>query len=273
MTIIAQLSDIHLAVGADGEVDDRSGPVRALRNAVSSLLALPERPDCLVLTGDLADNGLPAEYARLHALLSPLPMPVFPMPGNHDDRAVLRTVFSDHLAVAAARGDGDPQAPFQYAVEVDGVRLVCCDTIVPGKTRGQLDAERLDWLDATLAAAPDTPTVVATHHPPFPVGVRFLDKLALHDPAAFGAVLARHPQVERVISGHVHRASAGSIGGITATTCPSTYRQIFLDTSRPGRAAVTGEPPGFAVHIVGDGRPAVSHFVPTGNYRPLMHVD
>ena len=42
MTIIAQLSDIHLAAGADGRVDDRSGPVRALRSAVSSLLALPQ---------------------------------------------------------------------------------------------------------------------------------------------------------------------------------------------------------------------------------------
>lgn len=270
MTIIAQLSDIHLAAGADGRVDDRSGPVRALRSAVSSLLALPQRPDCVVLTGDLADRGLPVEYERLRALLSPLPMPVFPLPGNHDDRAALREAFADRTAACAAP---DPQAPFQYAVQVRGVRLVCCDTTVPGESHGELDEERLQWLDAALTAAPDVPTVVATHHPPFPIGVRFLDEAGLRDAAALGAVLARHPQVERVISGHVHRAAVGRIGEITAVTCPSTYRQIYLDTTSPGQAAVTGEPGGFSLHLVGEGRPGVSHFVPTGDYRPLMHVD
>ena len=64
MAIIAQLSDIHLAAGRDGRVDDGSGPVRALRAAVSSLLSLPARPDAVVLTGDLADGGRPAEYER-----------------------------------------------------------------------------------------------------------------------------------------------------------------------------------------------------------------
>ncbi|TNY38791.1 phosphodiesterase [Thermomonospora catenispora] len=271
MPIIVQFSDIHIAAGADGEVDDRSGPVRALRNAVSSVLALPERPDCLVLTGDLVDRGLPAEYARLTALLSPLPIPVYPLPGKHDDRALLRAAFADRAPLESP--DGDPQAPVRYAVEIAGTRLVCCDTTVPGRPHGELGPELLDWLEATLAAAPRTPTVLAVHHPPFPIGVRFLDELALRDAAELGALLARHPQVERVISGHVHRAAVGAVGGVTAVTCPSTYRQIYLDTTSPGQAAVTGEPAGFAVHIVGTGRPAVTHFVPTGVYRPLMHVD
>lgn len=271
MTIIAQLSDIHIAAGTDGGVDDGSGPVRALRSAVSSLLSVPARPDCVVLTGDLTDTGLPAEYARLHALLSPLPMPVYPLPGNHDDRDALRAAFADHTVIAAT--GGEPQAPVQYAVEVGGARLVCCDTTVPGKPHGELDAGRLEWLDATLAAAPGVPTVVATHHPPFPIGVRFLDELSLFDAASFGAVLERHPQVLRVISGHVHRGAVGAIAGRPATTCPSTYRQLFLDLSRPGRAAVTGEPAGFALHVINDDHTAVTHFVPTGSYRPLMEVD
>ncbi|MFC7730409.1 metallophosphoesterase [Actinomadura keratinilytica] len=163
MAIIAQLSDIHLAAGRDGAVDDASGPVRALRAAVSSLLALPARPDAVVLTGDLAHGGRPAEYERLHALLSPLPMAVYPLPGNHDDRDALRKAFSDHPAVAAT--GGEPQAPVQYAVDVADARLVCCDTSVPGKSHGSMDQERLAWLDRTLAERPDTPTVVATHHP------------------------------------------------------------------------------------------------------------
>ncbi|MDL4776276.1 MULTISPECIES: phosphodiesterase [Thermomonosporaceae] len=271
MAIIAQLSDIHLAVGRDGEVDDGSGPVRALRAAVSSLLSLPARPDAVVLTGDLADGGLPAEYARLHALLSPLPMAVHPMPGTHDDRDALRAAFRDHTAVA---GSGTaPQAPVQYAAAVGGARLVCCDTTGDGALRGQMDSARLDWLDRTLAAEPATPTVVATHHPPYPVGIRFIDDMRFADPSGLAAVIARHPQVVRIISGHVHRGSVGSLAGTVSTTCPSTYRQLFLDLTRPGRAAVTGEPAGFAVHLIGTDGTATTHFVPTGNYRPLMDVE
>ncbi|MBW8487464.1 phosphodiesterase [Actinomadura parmotrematis] len=268
MAIIAQLSDIHLAAGRDGEVDDASGPVRALRTAVSSLLSLPARPDAVVLTGDLADGGRPAEYARLHALLSPLPMAVYPMPGNHDDPDALRAAFADHPALAATAG-----GPVQYAVDVAGVRLVCCDTTVPGRPHGAMDAGRLAWLDAVLAEAPDAPTVVATHHPPYPIGIRFIDDMRFVDPSGFAEVITRHGQVARIISGHVHRGSAGMLAGRVATTCPSTYHQLFLDLSRPGRAAITGEPAGFAVHLVGDDGTATTHYVPTGNYRPLMDVE
>ncbi|MEU6038904.1 phosphodiesterase [Actinomadura sp. NPDC047616] len=270
MAIIAQLSDIHLAAGRDGVVDDASGPVRALRTAVSSLLSLPARPDAVVLTGDLADGGRPAEYERLHALLSPLPMAVYPLPGNHDDRDALRAAFRDHPAVAAT--GGEPQAPVQYAVDVAGTRLVCCDTSVPGKSHGSMDEGRLAWLDRTLAEMPDTPTIVATHHPPYPIGIRFVDDMRFTDAAAFADIIARHRQVVRVVSGHVHRGTVGSLAGTVGTTCPSTYRQLFLDMTRPGRAALTGEPAGFAVHLVADGT-ATTHFVPTGNYRPLMQVE
>ncbi|MEU5883617.1 phosphodiesterase [Spirillospora sp. NPDC047279] len=269
MAIIAQLSDIHLAAGRNGEVDDDSGPVRALRAAVSSLLSLPARPDAVVLTGDLADGGLAGEYARLHALLSPLPMAVYPLPGNHDDRDELRAAFKDHPAVAGSGRDG---APVQYAVDVNGVRLVCCDTTVRDEPYGEMDAERLDWLAAALAAEPDVPTVVATHHPPYPIGIRFIDDMRFADTGAFSKIIARNPQVTRVISGHVHRGSVGSLGGTVCTTCPSTYRQLFLDLTHPGRAAVTGEPAGYAVHLVTE-EGATTHFVPTGNYRPLMDVE
>jgi 3',5'-cyclic-AMP phosphodiesterase len=278
MAVIAQLSDIHITAGSDGVVDDASGPVRALRAAVSSLLAMPARPDCVVLTGDLTERGLPAEYARLQTLLSPLPMPVHPLPGNHDDRQELRRSFAEHRGVAAngagrAGGGADAGAYVQYAVRVAGARLICCDTTRPGSPGGELDATRLGWLDETLAAAPDRPTVVALHHPPFPIGIRFIDAMGFTDPAPFAAVVGRHPQVVRVISGHVHRAAVTSFAGTVGVTCPSTYRQLYLDLTRPGRAAVTGEPPGFAVHLINDDGTAVTHFCPVGAYRPLMEVE
>lgn len=280
MAIIAQLSDIHITAGMTGEVDDASGPVRGLRAAVSSLLAMPVRPDCVVLTGDLADAGRPVEYQRLTTLLSPLPMPVFPLAGNHDDRATLRGCLTDLLDHPAIRdplvpdvGGGSAEAPLQYIVDLAGVRLVCCDSTVPGEPYGRFDGHRLEWLDAVLATGPDVPTIVATHHPPYALGIRFIDDMGLREAPEFTALIRRHPQVVRVISGHVHRGSVSSLGGTVGVTCPSTYQQLFLDLSRPGRAAMTGEPPGFALHVIDGPGSGVTHFAPTGGYRPLMEVD
>jgi 3',5'-cyclic AMP phosphodiesterase CpdA len=136
-----------------------------------------------------------------------------------------------------------------------------------------MDAERLAWLETTLAADPGTPTVVATHHPPYPIGIPFLDDLRFIEPAGFADVIGRHRQVVRVISGYVHRGSVGMLAGRVSTTCPSTYRQLFLDLTSAGRAAVTGEPAGFAVHLIGVDGGATTHFLPTGNFRPLMEVE
>lgn len=119
-TIIAQLSDPHIRVGADD-----TGSADALSAAVAAVLALDPLPDAMLVTGDLADGATAAEYERVDELLEPLPMPVHALPGNHDDL--------------------DWDGP--YATDVGDLRLVLCDTTRPGRDDGSLD---LDWLDETL---------------------------------------------------------------------------------------------------------------------------
>jgi 3',5'-cyclic AMP phosphodiesterase CpdA len=85
-TLLAQLSDLHIREPgrlAYGRLD--TAPYLAA--AVQILLRLPQRPDAVLITGDLCDFGRAAEYRHLAALLAPLPMPVYLMPGNHDERA------------------------------------------------------------------------------------------------------------------------------------------------------------------------------------------
>jgi Icc protein len=239
MTTIVQLSDLHLA-------DDDPAPVQALREAVTTVLALSTPPDGIVLTGDLADHGRPEEYALLRTELERLPMPVHPLPGNHDDVGALLEAFP---AVPAPN----------YAVTVGGVRLLCCDSTIPGQPGGTLSDP--EWLDATLAEQPGTPAVVAMHHPPYPTGVRWIDAMGHAHPERLAAVVARHPQVVRVIAGHVHMGSVSGFAGTVATTCPSTYQQIHADPG--GGPAGSSAKPGFALHLV-DGLSAVTHFHPVG---------
>ena len=82
------------------------------------------------------------------------------------------------------------------------------------------------------------------------------------------AVLRRHPQVERVICGHMHRSIVRRFGGTVAMTVPSTAHQIVLDL-RPGAPATfQREPPGFAVHAMRDGA-LVSHVAAVGDHGPV----
>ena len=118
---------------------------------------------------------------------------------NHDDRRAL----SRHFGVPGSDGE-----PVQYSVDLGPLRLVVLDTTIPGADGGRLDDEQLGWLAGTLAETPDAPTLVAMHHPPFAIGIPAWDAIALlpEDRERLGELLGRHPQVLRVLTGHVHRA-------------------------------------------------------------------
>ena len=244
--LLAQLSDLH--VGADWGAGD---PLAQLAAAVAAAAAL--RPDAVVVTGDVAEHGSAAEYEQAREALAAFAAPVHVLAGNHDRRAELRRALG-------LPGAGDE--PVQHAVDLGPLRLVALDTTLPGEDRGELDEPRLAWLDAALAAAPDVPTVVAMHHAPVWTGVRALDELGL--PAAhrraLAAVVERHPQVRRLVAGHVHRTIAAGIGGRPLLVAPSTYLQARLDF-RTDELELVPEPGGFAVHALHDGEIA-SHVQP-----------
>jgi Icc protein len=239
--IIAQLSDMHIK--PEGRLAYRRVDTAPyLARAVRHLLAMTPRPDVVLGTGDLVDSGQPEEYRRLRELLAPLTMPVYLIPGNHDDRQALRDTFADQGYL--------PREGFvQYVVESYPVRLVALDTLVPGKGGGVLCAERLAWLDARLGEAPERPTLVFMHHPPFRTGIAHMDALGLDNAEALGAVIRRHPQVASITCGHLHRPIQVRWNGTIAMTAPSPAHQVALDLTPDGPSAFVMEPPACLLHL------------------------
>jgi len=256
--IIAQLSDPHV-VAPDGLLYGRVETGGMLARAVEELNRLDPLPDIVVITGDLVDKGEPVEYEHLRRLLAPLAMPVFVIPGNHDARGPLRAAFG---------GDGylPPDGFLQYAVEDLPVRLVAVDTLIPGEGGGELCADRLAWLDRTLAAAPRRPTVVLMHHPPFLTGIERMDRAGLRDTDAFAAVVARHPQIERILCGHLHRAIDRRFASTVAGTAPSTAHQIRFDIRSGAPLGFVFEPPGYQLHLWREDSGLVSHTAVFGDW-------
>ena len=216
-------------------------------------------PDVAIVTGDLVEHGEAAEYDHLRELLAPLAMPVFVIAGNHDSRAPLREAF-------AADGYFPPDGFLHYTVEDYPLRLVALDTSIPGEHGGMLCEERLRWLDATLATAPLRPTLVMMHHPPFPTGITYMDGMGLQNIAALAEIVARHPQIERIACGHLHRSIDRRFAGTVAGTAPSTAHQIQLDLRPGARLHFRFEPPGYQLHLWDDASGLVTHTAVLGDW-------
>lgn len=256
--LLAQLSDTHVMPRGErayGRVDTAG----MLRDAIAHVNRLDPQPDAVLLTGDLADKGQREAYAHLREILADLRAPYYVIPGNHDRHEEFRRAFADQAYLPAG-------GPFiLFAIETLPLRLVALDSVVPGRTRGNVCEERLAWLDRTLAERPDAPTLVVMHHAPFVTGLPHWDDVGMDGIEALERVIARHPQVERVLCGHVHRSTQIRFGGTIASSCPSTAHQVALDLRPDGMDAFTLEPPGFQLHRW-TGRTLFTHTLNVGRF-------
>lgn len=257
--ILAHLSDPHIVAYGKllrGPIQGAAADAVRLRRefdtakylarAVTAINALVPKPDITVVTGDLVDNGERAEYEHLRALLAPLSMPVFVIPGNHDARESLRQTF-DNEGYLPTTGE------LHYAVNDYPLRLIALDTLVDGKHYGSLSRNQLTWLDVTLAEQPDRPTAIMMHHPPFSTGITSMDSAGLDNARALADVVGSHRQIERILCGHLHRAIDRRFAGTIAGTAPGTAHQIRINLVPGTPLSFNFEPPGYQLHVWQDG--------------------
>ncbi len=252
-----QLSDTHIR--EPGRLAYRRlDTAPYLERAVNAIMALPQKPEAVVMTGDLTDFGRIQEYEHLARLIEPLDMPVYLMPGNHDDRDNLRVVFSDHSYLGQS-------GYVQYEMPIGKLMLLALDTTMPGESSGALCAERLNWLAEKLDVYRDQPVVVAMHHPPFQTMIGHMDRIGLlSGQAELSDLLSGYTNVERVICGHLHRAIDVRFAGTIASTTPSPAHQVSLDLSENGPSAWTLEPPAFRVFAWHADQGVVTHLAYVG---------
>ncbi|RZJ97440.1 MAG: phosphodiesterase [Novosphingobium sp.] len=265
--LIAQITDVH--IGFDRENPDELNMQR-LRAVIARLAQGPNRPDLLLMTGDLTEAGDADSYARLAEAVRGCPFPIHAMVGNHDDRGVLVAAF--------------PETPLDggfvhYAIAGKGLRLIVLDTLEPGRHGGAFCDARVAWLHDQLSRDRETPTVIAMHHPPIESGITWLDSAA-SEPwiARFAGAVSGFTQVRGIIAGHLHRTIHTQWNGLSLSVCPSTAPAVALDLSpidedRPDdRELITDELPGYALHRW-DGQSLMTHFEAVGRHVALARFD
>jgi len=264
--LLVQLSDPHVT-HAGRLLAGRIDTAAALRHAVARVLRLKPRPVAVLLSGDLVDQGHAAEYEHLRGLLAPLleaGLPLALLPGNHDERGALQAAFTGQPGVHC----GAPgAAAIQYVLDLPGpLRLVVLDSLVPGRPEGGFSEAKLAEAHGLLAERPSMPTLVALHHPPHMTGLAGMDTMALQQGlAGFEALISAHPQVQRVVCGHLHRMTLGRVAHAAVISAPSTAHQIALDLAADAPLALALETPGWLIHAWGPGLPLVSHLALAGD--------
>jgi 3',5'-cyclic-AMP phosphodiesterase len=259
--LIAQISDLHIKPPgslAYGRVDTAA----ALQRCVAALNEFRPKPDFVVISGDLADTPTAEEYEYLKRLLEPLKLPFAAIPGNHDSREMMRAAFPQ-AAYAFASG------PLNQRLEIGGLDLLLLDSSVHGKPHGELDAATLQWLDATLASAADRPALLFLHHPPFTTGIWHMDRQNLLNAGELAPIIRRHPRLQLIAAGHVHRATLTMFAGVPTTICPAPNHAVDLDLAELRQPSFKVEPPAFHLHawFPGEGfGSVVTHQVPIGEF-------
>ncbi len=259
--LLAQISDLHIKRPgqlAYGRVDTAA----ALTRCVNDINRFVPRPDFVIISGDLADTPEKEEYDHLKNLLAPLQIPFAAIPGNHDDRALLRTAFPDQPYVHA-------NGALNLAIAMDDLDILMIDSSVPGAPHGELDTITLAWLDAALAASKTRAALLFLHHPPFITGIAHMDRQNLRNADDLANILHKYERARLVASGHVHRATSTSFAGAPATICPAPNHAVALDLGGQIPPSFVIEPPAFHLHAwfanggYGD---VVTHLVSIGDF-------
>lgn len=236
---IVQLSDPHIVPAAQQPVHGQD-TLERLRAAVNAVNQLSPSPDLVVMTGDQINDGTEASYRAVKDVLTPLRFPCHMALGNHDYRPVFRRVMLEEPEAVSA--------PYYYALNRSGHRIIVLDTQDEGEVSGRLEDDQLDWLERELSSG--LPSVICMHHPPVPVGVAWMDELILLDNARFLQICGAADTLHLILCGHVHHDFRMELGHATVLTAPSVGLQFRKDpVIRPdgSRVIATDEPAAFRI--------------------------
>lgn len=248
---ILQLTDLHIAPGDDAMwgLD-----TYALFDRVLSA-ALETPADLLLLTGDLAQDPVPEAYQRIHARLQDCRQPVYRLPGNHDDPALMAEIL---------RGGAFQEAS---CMRFQHWQIILLDSSQPESPAGHIAASELERLTSVLDERPELHALVCLHHNPLPVQSRWLDTMTVNNADELFQVLDTRPQVRAVLFGHVHQEFRCQRRGVEYLGSPSTCVQFH---QRSTEFTLTDLPPGYRLlRLHADGGLSTQvHFVSASQPEP-----
>lgn len=214
-TTLVQITDTHLGRVPRALRPGYPDSDTQLEKVLDAIARRVPLPDLILITGDLAEDPEMTTYRRLSGRLARIGAAVAGIAGNHDEPALAQEAF-------AAAGLG-----FDVEAVIGPWLIIALDSAWTGHTEGLLSAAELARLDNAIRRHPDHWVLVAVHHPPVPLGSRWLDALALSNGGEFLQKLRRYPRARACVFGHAHQAFDRELDGLRLLGTPSTCVQFL----------------------------------------------
>lgn len=225
-----QVSDTHFFSGKNGEL--LGVPTQKSFNAVIDIATefVQQNPiDFIIHTGDLSQDNSRASYEMLAARLREFNVPVYVVPGNHDDIALMNSVLP-HEGISDRK-----------VIHLKDWVIILLNSQKPLSVEGYLDADQFKLLERTLQSYPDKHAIIAFHHQPIPVGAEWLDNLSLQNADELWRIIKSYPKVHTILFGHVHQVFEKVVHGVRCYSAPST---CFQFTCCQNNFGIENIPPG-----------------------------
>ena len=256
---ILQLTDLH--VFQKPEMRLKGIPTRELlEDVVRYIGETGESFDHVVVTGDHTHDELPESYQAVRGILGPWLDRLWQVPGNHDDRSVLRSVFGDRVG-----GVGQDRVVFTFRAG----QWLCMgiDTHVPGAVPGRIESDQIEWIRQQIQWANPDRVALFMHHPPIDVGSLWMDAIGLSGKELLQDLFNSESRIQLVCCGHVHHEFCGQVGNAKIFSTPATGIQFSPAGSQP---AFVAEPPGYRlIELTDDGFSTTVCRLPVTRFSPV----
>lgn len=224
-----QISDTHLLEDKEGEllgVKTRD----SFQAVVDILQSEKNNIDIIVHTGDISQDQSPASYLATADMLKDFNVPIYCMPGNHDDETVMQQIYPcQHVLL-------------EKQVIIKNWQFILLNSRKRGAVEGYLEQAELAFLEKCLKENPHHHSIIMFHHHPFSVGSKWLDPIGLTNADVFWKILAKYKNAKFVLFGHVHQAFESVYQDVKCLAVPSTSVQFKPNSDM---FALENVPPGY----------------------------
>ena len=242
MVKLIQLSDLHLV--PPGKLTSKVLDTNSiLEETINEILRKKDyfgKIECVVVTGDVSDDGSIESYLSAHEKLIKLNVPILVIPGNHDLRNPMREVFNEHVEFSTH------SSQFDWVFKYEETVIVGLDSLVEGENFGFLEKTSLEFLSNQLSIHNGSDIVLLIHHPPIKTGIYFMDKIGLTNSNDLAECLKVTNRPVRILCGHVHGVYHGLLGIHPVVSAPSVCSAFEFNRKKFAPVGFNRGPTGYA---------------------------
>ena len=193
-----QLTDFHILSDKNSMLQGVD-TYKTLERIIKTIILTDEiihDVNAIFVTGDLSQDGSSESYHHIGSLLSLLNIPIFWIPGNHDDNDTASEVLVKY-----------PLFNELKTTKIGTWQFIGINSCVAGEDYGSFsDVGRLNAIQEILmdAEKDEIHCALIMHHQPIEVGTPLMDSCMLKNGEQLISVLKNQKALKLIICGHVH---------------------------------------------------------------------